>query len=69
MANFYLDNTTYTALRRATNRVLLLHGVHDQVVPVRNVVIAASRITGSWIIQVPGAGHGVLFENVQQTIA
>lgn len=69
IANFYRDNSTYQALRKSTNRVLLLHGVEDQMVPVRNAVVAASRLTGSWVIQVPHAGHGVLFENVQNTIA
>ena len=69
MQNFYLDPRTYDRLRNITNRVLIVHGVQDLMVPVRNAAVAAARIPASWMIQAPQAGHGIMFQSVRRTIA
>lgn len=50
------------------NRVLILHGVQDSLMPIRNAPLAAGKLLGSWLLQFPGEGHGLPFSNVQATI-
>lgn len=44
------------------NRVLVMNGTEDLLTPVQNAVLIASAIPGAWLIQIHGAGHGVLFQ-------
>jgi pimeloyl-ACP methyl ester carboxylesterase len=55
-------------LGAAPNRVLVMHGVQDRVVPVRNAPAAAARLLGSWMLQFPGAGHALPFDEQQAMV-
>ncbi len=39
-----------------------MSGTQDTLVPTKNAVNMAARIPGAWLVQVPGAGHGVLLQ-------
>lgn len=45
------------------NKVMILNGTEDVLTPVKNAVMIADAIPAAWLIQVKGAGHGVLFQN------
>lgn len=47
------------------NRLAFMHGVQDKVIPVRNSVLAASRVPGSWLITSADTGHGWMFSRTQ----
>jgi pimeloyl-ACP methyl ester carboxylesterase len=49
-------------LPRIQNKVLVLNGTEDILTPVQNAVMIAAAIPGAWLVQVQGAGHGVLFQ-------
>lgn len=49
------------------NRVLVMSGTEDILTPVQNAVLIASAIPGAWLIQIRGAGHGVLFQEPEYT--
>jgi pimeloyl-ACP methyl ester carboxylesterase len=68
MANFFRTQDTFLKLRNVTNRVMMLHGVEDVLVPVKNAPVAARRVVGSWMVTIPYGGHGVIFQNVQAAI-
>jgi pimeloyl-ACP methyl ester carboxylesterase len=49
-------------LPRIHNKILVLNGTEDILTPVQNAVMIAAAIPGAWLVQVQGAGHGVLFQ-------
>jgi pimeloyl-ACP methyl ester carboxylesterase len=44
------------------NKILVLNGMEDVLTPVQNAVMIAAAIPGAWLVQVQGAGHGILFQ-------
>jgi pimeloyl-ACP methyl ester carboxylesterase len=42
--------------------VLVITGTGDAVIPPENARILASRIPGAWLVEVPGAGHGLQYQ-------
>eukprot|EP00882_Tetradesmus_deserticola_P006490 GHRQ01006829.1.p1 GENE.GHRQ01006829.1~~GHRQ01006829.1.p1 ORF type:complete len:478 (+),score=153.76 GHRQ01006829.1:196-1434(+) len=65
---FFMDATIINKLGGAPNRVLILHGVQDRIMPVRNALLGAWKLLGAWMLQFPGEGHGIPFSNVQAVI-
>jgi pimeloyl-ACP methyl ester carboxylesterase len=55
-------------LSTRANRVLIMHGVQDRIVPVRNAPAADNLLLGSWMLQFPGAGHALPFDQPQAMI-
>jgi pimeloyl-ACP methyl ester carboxylesterase len=49
-------------LTNIQNKILVLNGMQDVLTPVQNAVMIAAAIPGAWLVQVRGAGHGVLFQ-------
>lgn len=44
------------------NNVMIINGTEDVLTPIKNAVMIADAIPAAWLIQVKGAGHGVLFQ-------
>ncbi len=44
------------------SKVLVLNGAQDILTPVQNALMIADATPGAWLIQIRGAGHGVLFQ-------
>jgi pimeloyl-ACP methyl ester carboxylesterase len=65
---FFMDGTIINKLGVVPNRVLILHGVQDRLMPVRNALLGAWKLLGSWMLQFPGEGHGIPFSNAQAVI-
>lgn len=49
------------------NPTMIINGIDDILTPVQNAVMIASSIPGAWLIQIRGAGHGVLFQEPDYT--
>lgn len=57
----------WSQLTNIQNKTLILSGTEDLLSPVQNAVMIASGIPGAWLIQIQGAGHGVLFQEPDYT--
>eukprot|EP00878_Enallax_costatus_P018251 GHUV01019206.1.p1 GENE.GHUV01019206.1~~GHUV01019206.1.p1 ORF type:complete len:260 (+),score=48.15 GHUV01019206.1:274-1053(+) len=68
VVKFFRDPTVINGLSGTTNRVLILHGVQDQLMPIRNALLGVGKLLGAWMLQFPGQGHGIPFSNVQGVI-
>jgi pimeloyl-ACP methyl ester carboxylesterase len=42
--------------------VLLVAGTDDMIAPPQNSIIMADKIPGAWLVQIPGGGHGLMFQ-------
>eukprot|EP00775_Hariotina_reticulata_P003128 gene3128-3406_t len=62
--DFFNDVTVVNQLSQGAtpNPVLILHGVQDRLVQIRNAGLGASKLLSSWMLQFPGQGHGIPFE-------
>jgi pimeloyl-ACP methyl ester carboxylesterase len=49
------------------NKILVLNGMEDVLTPVQNATMIATAIPGAWLVQIQGAGHGVLFQKPEFT--
>lgn len=59
-------NGTYLRLPGIRSPTLVLNGAEDVInVPVNAFVIGA-RIPGAWVIQLPGGGHGMMYQYPEQ---
>lgn len=65
MQQFVLPPGLNQQLAASTNRVLVVHGVQDRIVPVRNAQMADNLLLGSWLLQLPSGGHAVPFSHQQ----
>ncbi|KAF8055600.1 hypothetical protein HT031_006719 [Scenedesmus sp. PABB004] len=65
VVRYFTSPSIIDQLDGTPNRVLILHGVQDRLMPVRNAMLGASRLLGAWMMQFPGEGHGIPFSNVQ----
>lgn len=52
----------WSQLPLVKNRVLVINGTDDILTPVQNAPMIAAAIPGSWLAQIKGTGHGVLFQ-------
>ena len=41
---------------------LIITGTEDVAVPAANSLIIAQKIPGSWLVQIKGAGHGLMYQ-------
>jgi pimeloyl-ACP methyl ester carboxylesterase len=65
---FFEDPSVLNKLSTVTNRLLILHGVQDQIIPIRNAGLANNKILGSWTMEFPGEGHGIPFSHPMAVI-
>ena len=61
MDKYYRDNSTAKALGKNNQRVIIMHGILDRVVPIRNAMKLGQLFHGSWVMQIADAGHAVVF--------
>jgi pimeloyl-ACP methyl ester carboxylesterase len=52
----------WNVLANIHNKTLVINGTEDILTPVQNAVLIAGAIPGAWLVQIRGAGHGVLFQ-------
>ncbi|MHB8895185.1 MAG: alpha/beta fold hydrolase [Candidatus Geothermincolia bacterium] len=60
---------SYDRLPAVKSPTLMLTGAEDLLTPPQNSVIIAGRIPGAWLMQYPGAGHGLQFQYPDQAAA
>jgi len=53
---------TYSRLPKITQPTLTITGADDVLTPPENAFIIAKRISGSWVVQLEGGGHGVMYQ-------
>ena len=53
---------TYSRLPKITQPTLIITGTDDVLAPPENAFVIAKRIPGSWVIQLEGGGHGVMYQ-------
>lgn len=68
LTRFYKNTAVANLLAGVTNRVLIMHGVQDRMVPIRNAALADDLLLGSWMLQLPMEGHALMFSHTQATI-
>ncbi len=52
----------WNQLTNIKNLILIINGTDDVLTPVGNAPMIAAAIPGAWLVQIKGAGHGVLFQ-------
>ena len=52
----------WNQLANIKNKLLVLNGTEDLLTPVQNAGLIAAAVPGAWLVQVEGAGHGVMFQ-------
>ncbi len=52
----------YSRLNKLTLPVLLITGTEDVLTPPQNSLILANRIPFAWLVQIKGAGHGLMYQ-------
>jgi pimeloyl-ACP methyl ester carboxylesterase len=45
---------------------LIITGTEDVAVPAANSLILAQKIPGAWLVQIKGAGHGLMYQYPEQ---
>ncbi|HII76072.1 MAG TPA: alpha/beta hydrolase [Methanolinea sp.] len=59
-------NGTYSRLPDIGSPTLVLNGADDVICVPANAFILGGRIPGAWVIQVPGGGHGMMYQYPEQ---
>lgn len=59
-------NGTCTKLQNIKNPTLVISGLNDAVIPSENSLIIAEKIKRSWLLQINGAGHGLMYQYPEQ---
>lgn len=49
-------------LSRITQPTLVIDGTNDVITPTANSLILAKKIPGAWLVQINGAGHGLMYQ-------
>ncbi|MES2943154.1 MAG: alpha/beta hydrolase [Pseudomonadota bacterium] len=62
------STTIWDAIPTIRNPALFINGTEDLSTPVENAVTLASRLPGSWLMQVTDAGHAVLFQEQERCL-
>jgi pimeloyl-ACP methyl ester carboxylesterase len=57
-----VDGERFGKLRRITQPCLVVNGVYDQMIPVRNSYFLAEHLPNAVLVTYPDAGHGSLFQ-------
>ena len=65
---FYKDPSTAAGLGSENQRVVILQGVEDRIVPVRNAIKLGGLWNGAWVLQLDSQGHGLPFSAVDQIL-
>ena len=45
---------------------MIVTGTEDVAVPAANSLILAQKIPGAWLVQIQGAGHGLMYQYPEQ---
>ncbi|WP_317136167.1 alpha/beta fold hydrolase [Methanochimaera problematica] len=53
---------SYTRLTKLDIPVLIITGTEDVLTPPENSLFLAGQISGSWLVQMRGAGHGAMYQ-------
>jgi pimeloyl-ACP methyl ester carboxylesterase len=53
-------------LPRITQPTLVIDGTNDVITPSANYLILAEKIPGAWLVQINGAGHGLMYQYPQK---
>lgn len=53
---------TYSRLPQISQPTLLITGAEDVCTPWQNSLIMVNRIPGDWLVQIQGAGHGLMYQ-------
>ncbi|MEI7433486.1 MAG: alpha/beta hydrolase [Methanomicrobiales archaeon] len=59
-------NGTYSRLPGIMSPTLVLAGAGDVISVPENAFVIGGRIPGAWVIQVPGGGHGMMYQYPEQ---
>ena len=57
-----VDGERFGKLRRITQPCLVVNGVFDQLIPVRNSYMLGEHLPNAMLLTYPDAGHGSLFQ-------
>ena len=57
---------SYSRLSNISQNTLLITGTADIVTPPQNSLMMMEKIPGAWLVQYPGGGHGVMFQNPEE---
>lgn len=57
---------TCSILQKIKNPTLVISGLYDAVIPSENSLIIAEKIKNSWLVQINGAGHGLMYQYPEQ---
>jgi pimeloyl-ACP methyl ester carboxylesterase len=57
---------TCSKLKNITQPILVIVGTHDVVTPPANSLLITERIPGAWLVQIKGAGHGLMYQYPEQ---
>jgi pimeloyl-ACP methyl ester carboxylesterase len=49
-------------LQKVTKPSLIITGIEDEAIPSGNSLILVDKIPGSWLVQIQGAGHGLMYQ-------
>lgn len=53
-------------IAKISNPVLIITGTEDVALPATNSLILAQKIPGAWLVQIEGAGHGLMYQYPHQ---
>ncbi len=59
-------NGTCSRLPDIRSPALVLNGADDVICVPANAFVLGGRIPGAWVIQVPGGGHGMMYQYPEQ---
>ena len=48
--------------------MIVMHGILDRIVPIRNAMKLGALWHGAWVLQIASAGHAVVFTALDQLI-
>ena len=57
---------TCANLQKIKNPILVISGLDDAVIPSENSLTIAEKIKNSWLVQINGAGHGLMYQYPEQ---
>jgi pimeloyl-ACP methyl ester carboxylesterase len=57
---------TCDAISNITQSTLVIVGINDMFTPAANSLILVERISGSWLVQIRDAGHGLMYQYPHQ---
>ena len=57
---------TCSKLKNITQPTLVIVGTDDVVTPPANSLLITERIPGAWLVQIKGAGHGLMYQYPEQ---